>query len=175
MKWLERNIKQMKKNLNSERFIQLLCKMEKVGKIAKNRKWQQLLHSDCTSFSADWKHLPLEWNKNLHEKWMLFVYLSVYFLLNFQHRHRTQELKQSKAQNTSWQNSSPFSSPAVTTVFQRSLHSSFSASKRKNNTTLYLTKEEQYYSDYWKIEFVNNSEKVTVHLPSSVRGQDFDY
>lgn len=124
-----------KKNLNSERFIQLLCKMKKVGKTAKNQRWQQLLHCDCTSFSADWKHLPLEWNKNLHEKWMLLVYLSVYFLLNFQHSHRAQELKNSKAQSPSWQNSSRFTGPAVTTVFNRSLHSSFSASKRKNNTT----------------------------------------
>lgn len=58
---------------------------------------------DCTSFSADWKLLPLEWNKNLNEKGMLFVYLSVYFLSNFQHSHRAQELKQVKAQSCQYE------------------------------------------------------------------------
>lgn len=51
----------------------------------------------------------------------------------------------------------------------------FLPARGKITLLVYLTKEEWYYSDYWKIGFVNNFEGITVLLPSSINGQNFGY
>lgn len=51
----------------------------------------------------------------------------------------------------------------------------FLPAKGKITLLVYFTREQRHYSDHWKTGFVNKFERVTVHLPSSIMGQNFDY